>query len=108
VVQYRGEIMPLINLQQILGYAACETKDEDSPLQVLVSSEQGRCVGMVVERILDIVEEAVTVERKVQSKGIAGSLVVQGRVTDLLDVSECTRDYQPAVLEREAMAEGGL
>jgi two-component system chemotaxis sensor kinase CheA len=108
VVQYRGEIMPLINLQQILGYAACETKDENSPLQVLVSSEQGRCVGMVVERILDIVEEEVAVERKVQSKGLAGSLVVQGRVTDLLDVSECTRDYQPPVLEREAMAEGGL
>jgi two-component system chemotaxis sensor kinase CheA len=108
VVQYRGEIMPLINLQQILGYAACETKDEDSPLQVLVSSEQGRRIGMVVERILDIVEQAVAVERKVERKGITGSLVVQDRVTDLLDVSEFMRDYQPAALEGETMAEKGL
>jgi len=108
VVQYRGEIMPLINLQQILGYAPCNSKDESSPLQVLVSSEQGRRVGMVVERILDIVEQAVAVERKVQRKGIAGSLVVQDRVTDLLDVSEFMREYQPAALAGETLAERSL
>jgi two-component system chemotaxis sensor kinase CheA len=106
VVQYRGEIMPLINLQEVLGYAACEITDDSSPLQVLVYSEQGRCVGMVVERILDIVEEAVAVERKVQRKGISGSLVVQDRVTDLLDVSGFIGDYQPALVEKTAMAEG--
>jgi two-component system chemotaxis sensor kinase CheA len=94
VVQYRSEIMPLINLQKVLGYTECDSKDQNEPLQVLVYAEQGRCVGMVVERILDIVEETVTVERRVQKKGIAGSLVVQERVTDLLDVSGFIQDYQ--------------
>jgi len=68
-VQYRGEIMPLIPLQEILGFEAADNPDSNGSLQVLVYSERGKCVGMVVDRILDIVEEAVTVERKVQRNG---------------------------------------
>jgi two-component system, chemotaxis family, sensor kinase CheA len=83
VVQYRGQIMPLIRLSSILGGMP---ESEQDPMQVVVYSDQGRSVGLVVDRILDIVEEAVTVQNRAQRNGLLGSAVIQQRVTDLLDV----------------------
>jgi two-component system, chemotaxis family, sensor kinase CheA len=55
-------------------------------LHVVVYSEKGRSVGLVVDRILDIVEESFVVERQSRRQGIVGSAVIQNRVTDILDV----------------------
>lgn len=83
VVQYRGAILPLIELNRELGGGASATEDS---LQVIVYTENGRSVGFVVDQILDVVEETITVRRKAHRSGVLGSAVVQGRVTDLLDV----------------------
>jgi two-component system chemotaxis sensor kinase CheA len=64
-------------------------------MQVVVYSEHGRSVGLVVGRINDIVEETVTIERAAQSQGILGSIVIQQRVTDLLDVPAVIRSANP-------------
>jgi len=42
----------------------------------------------VVDQILDVAEEAVTVRQKSNRKGLLGSAVVGKRVTDFLDLSE--------------------
>ena len=86
VVQYRGEIMPLIHLSKVVHAESPATKGSDRALQVVVYSDQGHSVGLVVEQILDIAEERVTVERRAKQVGILGSAVIQQRVTDLLDV----------------------
>ncbi|HXG18157.1 MAG TPA: chemotaxis protein CheW [Methylomirabilota bacterium] len=83
VVQYRGQIMPLVRLAQTLGLASGEERD---PLQVVVYSYQGRSIGLVVDRILDIVEETVIVQSRSHRAGILGSAVIQQRVMDLVDV----------------------
>ena len=75
------------------------------PLQVLVYSESGRSVGLVVDRILDIVEEEIQVERVDEQRGVLGSAVVQKRVTDLLDVQELLRSRQPGF--SKAVGAGG-
>ena len=104
VVQYRGQIMPLINiaaaieLSEVSGTAAAD----HSPLQVLVYSESGRSVGLVVDRILDIVDEEVMVEKVGERRGVMGSVVVQKRVTDLLDVHELLRSIQPGFVRAAA------
>ena len=86
VVQYRGEIMPLVRLSRVLHVEAAATDGSNETLQVVVYSDQGHSVGLVVEQILDIVEERVTVERRAKQVGILGSAVIKQRVTDLLDV----------------------
>jgi len=58
------------------------------PVQVVVFTDGDRSVGMVVDQILDIVEEAVTVRQKVGRKGLLGSAVIGDRVTDFLDLNE--------------------
>ena len=87
VVQYRGQIMPLVRVSEVLG---CRHRSTAGPAQeslhVVVYSEKGRSVGLVVDRILDIVEESFAVERHTGRKGISGSAVIQKRVTDILDV----------------------
>jgi len=85
VVQYGGQIMPLIHLGEALrpGHSNVNTAQV---LQVVVYSENGRFVGLVVDRILDIVETSLTIHRTVKRIGVLGSAVIQDRVTDLLDV----------------------
>lgn len=95
VVQYRGCILPLIQIASFLPEGAQAAALAD-PVQVVVYSEQGRSVGLVVGRISDIVEEALTVKRDVRREGIAGSAVIQNKITDLLDVPGIIRAADPA------------
>ncbi|MBY0280432.1 chemotaxis protein CheA [Candidatus Binatia bacterium] len=84
VVQYRGQILPLVRLCDMLGTPRPE--DGEMPLQVVVATEQGQTIGIVVDRILDIVEDRLEVRRGTQRHGLLGSAVIQNKVTDLLDV----------------------
>ena len=103
VVQYRGAILPLVDLGRELSLEP--TKHEpDDPLQVIVYSEQGRSVGFVVEQILDIVEETITVRHRAARTGVLGSVVVQGKVTDLLDVHGVIRRSDPSFFAAEEAA----
>ncbi len=82
VLQYRGEILPLVRLAGLLG---ADEPATGGRLPVIVCRDRGRRVGLVVERVLDIVEAEWP--QKVSTRpGLAGSAVIQQRVTDLLDV----------------------
>ena len=108
VVQYRGQIMPLIRIAEAVdlpeGDAGEKSGDGEGPLQVVVYAERGRSVGLVVERILDIVEEDVVLDRMAERPGILGSAVVQQRVTDMLDVPGVVRAADPG-FSKAAIAE---
>ena len=106
VVQYRGQIMPLISVSDYLQLASA-TEGADS-MQVVVYSEGGRSVGLVVDRILDIVEETVVRQKPSPRDGLLGSAVIQQRVTDLLDVPRLVRSASPtffAALETQTQGQ---
>ncbi len=85
VVQYRGQILPLIRVADYIPGRVTQEAPTDI-LQVVVYSDQGRSYGLVVSQINDIVEEAITIKRASTARGILGSAVVHEKVTDLLDV----------------------
>ncbi len=87
VVQYRGQIMPLIHVGRQLGHDDAADGANSELMQVVVYSDAGRSVGLVVSRISDIVHEALTVQRSSARTGIQGSAVIQQKVTDLLDIA---------------------
>lgn len=99
VVQYRGGLLPLIHVDHFLepNAAAYQSYEEDGAeqeeqlLQVVVHTEEDRHIGLVVGRILDIVDEQVDVRRAIDLDGLAGSVVVQGKVTDVVDVTALMR-----------------
>jgi two-component system, chemotaxis family, sensor kinase CheA len=86
VVQYRGEIMPLVHIADALKLTAQAFRE--GPMQVVVHSEGGQSVGLVVDEILDIVDQHVTVTRRSEDTRLLGSAVIQQHVTDLLNVPE--------------------
>ena len=79
VVQYRGEIMPLIDLAQDMGYGRAMAGEDGTPVNVVVYHHHGRDVGLLIDEVLDIVDE------QVGTSGSGGTVVVQGRVTELFD-----------------------
>jgi two-component system chemotaxis sensor kinase CheA len=82
VVQYRGQIMPLLRVSEALG---SHQRSEAETLQVVVYADQGRSIGLVVDRILDIVEGSYVMELQSARRGVMGSAVIQQKVTDILD-----------------------
>jgi two-component system chemotaxis sensor kinase CheA len=101
VVRYRGQILPLIRVSKHVPQVSA-TSTENEPMQVVVYSEQGRSVGLIVGRINDIVQEAVTVKRHAHGQGIFGSVVIQEKVTDLLDVKAVIAAADPSFYSKSA------
>ncbi len=97
VVQYRGQILPLIRVSKhVPAVNVTASDDPQQPMQVVVYAEEGRSVGLVVGRISDIVQETITVKRHACGNGLFGSVVIQDKVTDLLDVQAVIRAADPA------------
>jgi two-component system chemotaxis sensor kinase CheA len=107
LVQYRGEIMPVIDLNAMLVERRATPRVNqiaaDSPLiQVVVFSHHGAHVGLIVDQILDIVEDSLANPRPPGRPGVLGTVVIAGRVTELLDVEAVLRRAQPAAAWNDA------
>jgi two-component system chemotaxis sensor kinase CheA len=79
VVQYRDGILPLVDLGGGLD------GDAGGVVQVIVHRCGDRLVGLVVDRILDIVHERLDLQPS-DRPGLLGTAVLAGRVTDVVDV----------------------
>jgi two-component system chemotaxis sensor kinase CheA len=88
VVQYRNRILHLVPLRNVLEPGTPEPVQVPDPVQVVVLNDGDRSVGMVVDQILDVAEEAVTVRQKSSRKGLLGSAVVGKLVTDFVDLND--------------------
>jgi two-component system, chemotaxis family, sensor kinase CheA len=92
VVQYRDHILPLIKLSDVLGEPSY---NHGSTLQVVVYSENGRSVGLVVDSILDVIETEINIRTNTRTHALEGSGVIDNRVTDLLDVRGIIQSFDP-------------
>jgi two-component system chemotaxis sensor kinase CheA len=79
VVQYRGQLMPLVQM----GETGDLAKEGRQP--VLVFADGGRSMGLVVREIVDIVEGRLDVELTSHRTGYLGSAIVGGQATDIID-----------------------
>jgi len=87
VVQYRGQILPLIALSSIIESSFSDDAERADPIQVVVFSNEDNTMGLIVDQIVDIVEELVTMRRSNSPRnGILGSAVVGKKVADFLDL----------------------
>jgi two-component system chemotaxis sensor kinase CheA len=87
VVQYCGQILPLLDVDAALGSAPYVAREENGEaVQVVVYARPERPVGLVVDRIVDVVERDSDVCGPASRPGVACTTVIQGHVTELLDV----------------------
>ncbi|MGD9536968.1 MAG: chemotaxis protein CheW [Alphaproteobacteria bacterium] len=81
VVQYRGQLMPLVSVDPSQEIRA------EGRQPVLVFADRARSMGLIVDEIIDIVEEHLDFEVASQHTGLLGSAVVNGKATDVIDVA---------------------
>ncbi|WP_417797365.1 chemotaxis protein CheW [Terasakiella pusilla] len=79
VVQYRGQLMPLIPIDPEHVWK------EDGRQPVLVFTDRDHSMGLVVDEIVDIVEDHLNIELASDRAGFVGSAVISGKATDLID-----------------------
>ena len=105
VVQYRGQILRLVRLADLLGCSPSAVPDEDSqPVQVVVYTENGRSVGLVIDQILDIVEESVVLQPDTGRQGVLGTAIIQQRTTEILDIQSLLAGIHSGEMVRAAHA----
>jgi two-component system chemotaxis sensor kinase CheA len=86
VTQYRGQILPLVYVTQVIDPGSAITADQRDPMQVVVFADGTHMVGAIVDQVIDIVDDVVTVRQPTAQHGLVGSAVVAQKVTDFLDV----------------------
>jgi two-component system chemotaxis sensor kinase CheA len=79
MVQYRGSLMPLLTIDDSIGFP------EGGKKPTLVFSDHKRSMGLVVEEIVDIVEDRLIMEHGAGKAGFLGSAIVAGKATEIID-----------------------
>lgn len=83
VIQYRGELMRLITLNDDFALP------DSGMVDVVVFSYDKKVIGMVVKEIIDIVYTQFAIKLsspELKQQGFLGSMVVAGKSTDVVDV----------------------
>lgn len=81
VVQYRGKLMRLLP-----GAPDVEIRSSGNQ-PVLVFSSANNVIGLIVDEIVDIVEEALELGMTGDIPGLLGTAVLRGKATDIIDVA---------------------
>ncbi len=100
VVQYRGQLMPLVTMP---GGAIAESGNQP----VLVFTDRDRSMGLVVDQIVDIVEERMHIELHGERAGYLGSAVIAGKATDIIDAGYYLTQAFSDWFEAESVREAG-
>ncbi len=84
VTQYRGRLMPLVPFSGTIDPNA-----ERHAVLVFTDGDGGqeRCMGLLVDEIVDVVEEQLNIELSGARPGLLGTAVIAGRATDVIDIS---------------------
>jgi two-component system chemotaxis sensor kinase CheA len=80
LVQYRGQLMPLIPVNEDVRIKSTGKQ----PL--LVFSDEGRSMALVVDEIVDIVEQKLDIELVSHAPGVLGSALIRGQATEVIDI----------------------
>jgi two-component system chemotaxis sensor kinase CheA len=89
LVQYRGQLMPLIPVN-----ADVRVRHEGAQ-PLLVFADEGRSMALVVDEIVDIVDEKLEIELASERPGVLGTAVIKGHATEIIDIAH----YLPLAFE---------
>ena len=76
--QYRGRLMPLLPLSGTVN-------PDRAQHPALVFADGDRSMGLLVDAIIDVVEDKLTIELGAARPGLLGTAVIAGHATDVID-----------------------
>ena len=71
----------------------------DGSIEVVIYSEYGHIVGLIVDCIVDIVDEQAAIDALASRPGVVGSFATEDSITELLDLPTMVRAAVPGFLE---------
>jgi two-component system, chemotaxis family, sensor kinase CheA len=80
ITQYRGQLIPLFS------FDTQPRIKKQAARSVLIFSEQGRSIGLLIDEIVDIAEEPLDVKIAGERPGALGYALINGVTTEILDV----------------------
>jgi two-component system, chemotaxis family, sensor kinase CheA len=89
LVQYRGQLMPLIPIND---HVAVKSQGSQS---LLVFADESRSMGLMVDEIVDIVDDTLNIEVGGNRPGLLGSAIIKGQATEIIDIEH----YLPQAFE---------
>ncbi len=106
VIQYRGEILQVIDLEHALperrNNRRSETPQPADDAPVVICTIDGRSCGLLVHRILDIVDANFADATAGSREGILACAVIDGRVNEIIDLPTVVTRTDPAFFERNS------
>lgn len=100
VVQYRNSIMPLIRLSNIIDQQQ-QGDASGEKVFVIVYLKDNQNMGLIVDYIFDIVEGQFDMHHDLVRSGILGTTVIQGKVTEVIDVESVIHQALPNYFTRQ-------
>jgi len=103
VVQYRGDILPLIDISaaldslQFSGSASHMARrgsalsDLPEMVPVIVYATGNQRVGLIVQQVLDIIHDQVSAQSRASRPGVLFTSIIQDKVTEFIDVDDLVR-----------------
>jgi two-component system chemotaxis sensor kinase CheA len=80
VVQYRGKLMPLVPIND-------DYKIRNGSQPLIVFTDSGRSMGLMVDEIVDIVESSVNIEINANGEGFIGGAIIADKATNIIDTA---------------------
>ncbi|GGF47993.1 ATPase [Azorhizobium oxalatiphilum] len=80
VIQYRGALIPLVHVNDKVKRGTTGTQP------MLIFSDEGRVMGLVVDEIVDIVEARLDMQLSSDAPEALGAAIIDGQATEILDV----------------------
>jgi two-component system chemotaxis sensor kinase CheA len=84
VIQYNGEILPLISVARNMGLP--ETTEDPSIVQAVIYQHEKHPVGLMIESVDQIIKDSVVLQTTGRRFGVLGSAVIGKKVTEFVDV----------------------
>lgn len=98
VVRYRGGLLPLVEVSAVLPERRGRPRRADAcgdaqprRVQVIVHTQGGTSIGLVVDRLVDVVEEPLELVQPSSRDGARSAAVVRDRVTEIVDLEAMRR-----------------
>lgn len=97
LVKYHDRILPLIDLYQVFGGSVPEREEL---AVVVVALNASSSVGIIVDRIIDIVEDDVSFKGAATRPGVRFCASIQDQVTEMLDIDAIVSKVNPHLLRQ--------
>ena len=107
VMEYRGQIIPLVRLSQVLPAATEDSSASPDSVELVIYRERGRTVALIVDCIVDIVDGDAAIDPLAARPGVVGSFIADNAITEMLDLPGILQAAVPGLLAQYNSAEAG-